>query len=239
MLNDTLILKYSKEDNKDGLENCKKLTKSIVKKHCGRDRFISYRQAYYFACDMDNVLEKARNTEDVMLSVDIALLVLDEAIEAFQYADDSDGDIGMLVSKTMKTISTIIDRNTECDIKIKRQLFKKLLKKSESKIFDGWNDFRINMLEICAQFADIEEFRDQLTEKIKSMIDSNSNNEYKKYSNESMLHILYEIIDEYGTKEESEEFILNNINFSSFRELLINKYIASKNYEKVNGKMYV
>ncbi|CAH0437336.1 Conserved hypothetical protein [Clostridium neonatale] len=71
------------------------------------------------------------------------------------------------------------------------------------------------------------------------MIDSNSNNEYKKYSNESMLHILYEIIDEYGTKKESEEFILNNINFSSFRELLINKYIASKNYEKVNGKMYV
>lgn len=58
MLNDTLILKYSKEDNKDGLKNCKKLIKSIVKKHCGRDRFISYRQAYYFACDMDNVLKK-------------------------------------------------------------------------------------------------------------------------------------------------------------------------------------
>ncbi|CAI3564729.1 hypothetical protein CNEO4_120093 [Clostridium neonatale] len=76
----------------------------------------------------------------------------------------------MIVSKTMKTISTIIDRNTECDIKIKRQLFKKLLKKSESKIFDGWNDFRINMLKICAQFADIEEFRGQLTKKkVKSL----------------------------------------------------------------------
>lgn len=233
MFNDSLILKYLKGDNEKELKNCKKLIKSIVKKYCGRGDFISYRQAYYFACDMDNVLEKSISTEDIMLSVDIALLVLDEAIEAFQYADDSNGDIGMLVSKTMETISTIIDEDTEIDIKVKRQLFKKLLKKSESEIFDGWNDFRISMFKICAQFADIKEFREKLTEKIESMIDSNSDNEYKKYSNESMLHILYEIIDDYGTKEESEEFIHNNINFSSFRELLINKYIAAKNYEKV------
>lgn len=233
MFKETIIMKYSKGDNDKELKNCEKLIKSIVKKHCGRSNFISYKDAYYFANDMENVLEKAMSTENMLLAADIALLVLDEGMEAFQYADDSDGDIGMLVSESMETIKTIIDNNKEIDVNIKEKLFQKLLKKCESKIFDGWNDFRVNMFQVCAQFSEVEELRNQLTEKIKSTIDSNSNDEYKKYSNERMLHILYEMIEKYGTEEESDEFIRNNLKFSSFRELLINKFIASKKYEKV------
>lgn len=233
MFKETIIIKYSKGDNDKELKNCEKLIKSIVKKHCGRSNFISYRDAYYFADDMKTILEKAISTEDMLLAADIAILVLDEGMEALQYADDSGGDIGMLVSESMETIKTIIDSNKEIDVKIKEELFQKLLKKSESKIFEGWNDFRIEMLYVCSHFSDIEEFRNQLTERIKSTIDSNSNDEYKKYSNERMLHILFEIIDEYGTEEESDEFIRNNMKYSSFRELLINKFIALKKYDKV------
>ncbi|WP_251862359.1 hypothetical protein [Clostridium sp. Marseille-Q2269] len=48
---------------------------------------------------MEILLEKATDTDNIILAIDIALLLLNEAIEAFQYADDSNGDIGGLVTK--------------------------------------------------------------------------------------------------------------------------------------------
>jgi len=48
-----------------------------------------------------------------------------------------------------------------------------------------------------------------------------------------MLRILFDLIEEYGTQEEAEQFIKANLNFTSFRELLIEKYMKEKNYHKV------
>lgn len=47
---------------------------------------------------MVGILGKARNTEDSLLALEIIILVLHEAMEAFQYADDSDGEIGEAAS---------------------------------------------------------------------------------------------------------------------------------------------
>lgn len=232
-LKNSLIVRYSKGNSEQELKKCKKLIDSIVRKHLGREGFISYREAGYFARDMEELLEKVRETDDIILTLDIAFLVIDEGIEAFQYADDSDGDVGCLVSETIGLIGEVISYNEDIDINIKEELFEKLLSKSESKIFDDWTDYRIDMLGICAEVATTESLRDKLKIKLNHLIDKNSNNEYMKYSNESMLHILFNMVNKYGTKEDAEQFIKDNLNFSSFRELFINKYIKEKNYEKV------
>ncbi|OOM73782.1 hypothetical protein [Clostridium sp. BL-8] len=232
-LKDSLIVRYSKGNSEQELNKCKKLINSIVRKHLGREGFISYREAGYFVSDMEELLEKIRETEDIVLALDIAFLVIDEGIEAFEYADDSDGDIGYLVSETIDLIGEVISYNEDIDINIKDQLFDRLLNKGESKIFDGWTDYRMGILELCAEVATTEALRDKLKTKLNYLIDKNSNNEYMKYSNERMLHILFNMVNKYDTEEEAEQFIKDNLKFSSFRELFINKYLEEKNYEKV------
>lgn len=232
-LKNSLIVRYSKGNSEQELKKCKKLIDSIVRKHLGRDGFISYKEACYFVNDMEELFEKVRETEDIILALDIAFLVIDEGIEAFQYADDSNGDVGYLVSETIDLIGEIISYNENMDIHIKDELFEKLLIKSESKVFDDWIDYRINMLWLCSEIANTEALRDKLKTKLKYLIDKNSNNEYMKYSNERILHILFNIVNKYGTDIEAEEFIKDNLKFSSFRELFINKYLKEKNYEKV------
>lgn len=91
----------------------------------------------------------------------------------------------------------------------------------------------MDILRLCAEAATTEALRDKLKIKLNYLIDKNSNNENMKYSNESMLHILFNMINNYGIKEEAEQFIKDNLKFSSFREILINKYLKEKNYEKV------
>lgn len=232
-LKNSLIFRYSKGSDSQELEKCKKLISSIVRKYTGREGFIKYGETYDFVSEMEELLEKARNMNDILLALDIAFLVLNEAIEAFQYADDSDGDIGGLVSETIDLIREIISYRKDLDYNIKEKVFNKLLEQGDSKVFDGWEDYKIDLLGVCAEFADIETFRNKLRMKIEYLVNKSSNNEYMKYSNESMLHILFEMIERYGTEEEVEQFIKDNLKFTSFRELFINKYINDKNYHRV------
>lgn len=182
---------------------------------------------------MEDLLDKVRDTDNTLLALDIAFLILDEAIEAFQYADDSNGEIGSLVSETIDLIGETAIEGDALDINLREKVFNKLLEHIDSKIFDDWEEYKIDILRICSKFTDIEVLREKLRMKIEDLVNKNSSDEYVKYSNESMLRILFDMIEEYGTKEEAEEFIKDNLKFTSFRELFIDKYIKERNYHRV------
>lgn len=232
-LKNSLIVRYSKGDDTQEIEKCKKLINSIVRKYTGREGFITYRETYGFVSEMEDLLEKVRDTEDTLLALDITFLLLNEDIEAFQYADDSNGEIGSLVTETLELVGEIVIDSDDLDIDLRKQIFNKLLEQSDSKVFDGWEEYKIDILRFCTEFADIEVLRKKLRMKIEYLVNTYSSDEYKKYSNESMLQMLLEMIEEYGTKEEAEQFIKDNLKFTSFRELFINKYIKDKNYHRV------
>jgi hypothetical protein len=182
---------------------------------------------------MEDLLGKIKNTEDILLALDIAFLLFNEAVEAFQYADDSNGEIGSLVNETIDMIKEIVMKIDISNINLREKVFNKILEESNNEVFGGWDEYKIEMLRLCTEFADVEEFREKLREKIEYLLNKNLNKEYGKYMNESMMRILFDMIKKYGTKKEEDNFIRDNRVFTYFRELLINKYIKEKNYHKV------
>ena len=232
-LKNSLIVRYSKDNDSQELEKCKRLIASIVREYTGREHSIPYRQTYEFVRDMEEILEKARCTVDTLMAMDIAILLVDEAMRAFHYADDSNGEIGCLAFEAMSLIEEIaIDRN-DLNENVREEIFNKLLNLSDSKAFHGWDDYRINILKLCALFADIEDLREKLRLKIEDFVKKNLENANEEYICDKMLQILLGIIEKYGTKEEADKLINDNIYFTSFREMLINKYIEEKDYRKV------
>lgn len=232
-LENSLIIRYSKVDNDQELKLCKKHIEAIVSKYAGREDFIPYGDTYDYVDEMEDLLERSRNTDDILLAFDIAFMVLNEAIEAFQYADDSNGAIGYLASETIELIKEIITDCADLDISIREMIFNKVLAQSDNKAFNRWEDYKIDLLRLCIEFADIEALREQFKKKIEYIISKNSSNEYKEYYNEQMLQILFQIIDTYGCEEDAVAFIKENTKYTSFRELLISKYIKEKNYSRV------
>ena len=166
ILEQSLLVRYSRGDDKVELEKCQDLINKIVRKFTDREGFIKYRETSAFVREMDAVVKKARSTENPFLAFDIAWLLLEEAIGAIQYADDSDGDIGGLVTDSLQLISEIVTNVNENDQDQKGELFEKLLVQIDNQIFDGWEDFQIDLLHICFEFADDETRRKQLRTKI-------------------------------------------------------------------------
>lgn len=231
-LKNSLLVKYSNGDSDQELRACKELINGIIRKYTAREGFIKYRDTSFFVRELDEKAVKALNTDNVLIALDIAFLLLDEAIGAFQYADDSGGDIGCLVTETLEIIEEIIDGREESAHQ-ESQLFEKLLAKTDSEIFEDWIDYKIELLAICFAFAEDEAYRQQLIDRIESNINESTTDRYAHYGNESMLDLLFQLIEHYGTKDEVEQFIFQHLSFSSFREKLLNKYMLENNYDKV------
>ncbi|MEI3614117.1 SWIM zinc finger family protein [Pseudogracilibacillus sp. SO30301A] len=231
-LEKSLLFKYGNGDEQQELKACQELINTIVRKYTGREGFIKYRDTSDFVSELEGVIEKARNMENVLVAVDIALLLLGEAINAFSYADDSSGNIGSLAMESLELIEEIVSR---CDnINNQRvEVFEKLLAQTDNKIFDDWSDYRTDLLNICSEFANDEKLRERFIIKIESILDNNPNDYYSKYENERLLQLLFKITEKYGNQKEAEQFIHEHLQFSSFREKLLNRYLHEKNYEKV------
>ncbi|BBI35605.1 hypothetical protein [Cohnella abietis] len=227
-----LIVKYAKGDHSKQIQSCKRAIDSIVKKYVGREHFIPYRETYSFAMDMLALLENTNGEQDESLALEIAVLVLEEGIAAFQYADDSNGDIGMLVEEVLECIREIASSLDQQELSVRMSFFERLLSVSESGIFQGWEDFQISIFHICAGFADVEKLREQLEGTISNQIVSNANDSYQKYSNEALHKILFQLIQQYGSKEEANKFVSEHLHFTYFRELAINISMESLDYRR-------
>ncbi|NFA43603.1 hypothetical protein EXM65_13690 [Clostridium botulinum] len=229
-LKNSIIVKYSKCGDTQQIDGIKNLIDSIVRKYTGREGFITYRDVSIFTNEMEDLLELVRREKNILLSLDIAVLFLYECIEAFQYADDSNGEIGDLVTETLDLIEEIIINSDESDINLREIMLNKLLLTVDNTVFDGWEDYRVDLLKICVEFSDVKEFRNKLKIKIEDLINKSSNKDYMKYINESMLEIIFQMLDKYSTNEEVENFIKKNIQFTYFREMLINRYMNEGKY---------
>ncbi|WP_252502127.1 SWIM zinc finger domain-containing protein [Sporosarcina sp. Marseille-Q4943] len=231
ILHNELLFNYATVDEQHEFARCKKMIDSIIEKYVGREGFITYKHVSGFADELSGVLHKAETLKDPMIAIDIAGLLLIEGMKSFQYADDSGGDIGGLIDGAIKTMHMIAD--VPLGIAEQSEMLDKLIHLSKSDVFEGWDDFRIDVLGVCMKFAGNEQLRKTLTNELESMIKDSSANHYGRYANERIFNLLYDIIETHGTMEEARQFLQENINYPSFRKQLMQYEMKEGNYESV------
>ncbi|WP_432357118.1 hypothetical protein [Sporosarcina sp. UB5] len=227
-----LLFNYSiYEDEKQEIARCKRLIDSIVDKYLGKEGFITYNNAGDFADELSGVLNKVETLKDPLMAIEIAGLVLNEGVQSFQYADDSNGDIGGLIDETIQTMHLIT--NASLEIVVQNELFDKLIHLSKSDVFEGWDDFRIDVLGICSKFAGNEQIRMTLMNELASKIDDAAEGHYDRYANERIHNLMYDIIEAHCPTEEARQFLREHINYPSFRKRLMQYEMDEGNYENV------
>lgn len=227
----SLIKRYAPTNDRDLLQSCKIQIKSIVQKHQGREGVITYRNASDFTEELEEVLENIIESTTTMVALEVAGAVFEEALEAFQYTDDSDGDVGYLVDRSFDKIREIVQNRSKEDNE--ELLMDWISSQSENPELAGWDDFRIELLSICTEFADNVVLRSKLQGLLESKIVDQSDNWSHDYKNERILLLLYSLLETHGTQQEAMDFLHEHVSHSSFREKLIEMAMDSGEYETV------
>lgn len=232
-LEESLILRYSDGNNEQELKQVTKLIRRIVNKYAGRGGFIAYGEISDYVDEMVGILEKARNTADSLLALEIIILVLHEAMEAFQYTDDSDGEIGGLASDCIEVMEELVLVEKFSDSSSNQKLFNRLLEDSDDHAYDDWQEYTIDILRLCAEVADTEALRVLLRARVMAYLDKSDTDGFSTYYAAPLLQILHRLIVVYGTDAEALQFEEENSAHASFREMLIERAKKENNFEKV------
>ncbi|MEG1411791.1 MAG: hypothetical protein RR904_07160 [Bacilli bacterium] len=230
LLQEKIIYKYSKYDYKEELDKTKKILSSIVEKYAYIDGFIYDKDVCELTEGIRVILEKSKNMSNKLLSIEINFLVLEEVLKSYDYIHDytffANGMVSEITQTTMYIGSTIIDDN------IREQIFNMILEESKKKIFDEFDDYRVDLLRACDIFIGKKHIADKMKLHIESLIDNQSDNLYIQSRNEKLLEIIYYAIVAFYNEKEVNKFIEDNIKYAFFRHLLILRYLEKRNYKK-------
>ncbi len=198
---------------------------SILQSAAGRDGWIGWSDMKYVVNTSEPFLENAEkylannNFENVFF---ISTALLEEMTEAFQYGDDSNGDLGYFVESAMELLSKLA--REKLPKVLKEKIFKYCISSFNQRLFDGW-DWHLRMLHIACEFIDKESDANIIL----SCLDT-INGEYERERAQSFkLDLLRRFKDE----KEVEKYIEKHISNSSIRTEEIEKAYKNKDFERV------
>lgn len=197
--------------------------KAIVKSYKGREGFIYYRDCGAFARELHVLLKQPDPAREIALALETGLLVLEEAVKAFQYADDSNGDIGALAMQAVAVIEQLAHQLDKGDDAGRERFFRRLLTVSDSETFQGWSDFPLELLRICSSFADDEAYRTQLRGHLESRLAANGPDKPRTFKEEELLELLFALVEQYGSDDEAADLAKKHVKLPFFRQWLIDQ----------------
>lgn len=197
---------------------------SILQTATGRDGWIDWSGMKYVANTTEPFLENAEkyltnnNFENVFF---ISTALLEEMTEAFQYGDDSNGDLGYFVESAMELLSKLTKE--KLPEALKKEIFEYCILMFKKQLFDGW-DWHLGILHIACDLIEKEDEADIILNCLDTV-----NGEYEREQAQSFK---LNLISQFKGKEEVEKYINKHISNSSIRKQEIEKAFEDKNFEK-------
>jgi hypothetical protein len=198
---------------------------SILQTAAGRDGWIGWSDMKYVVNTTEPFLENAQkylanNSFENVFFISIALL--EEMTEAFQYGDDSNGNLGYFIESAMELLSNLTQE--KLPNLLKQELFEYCISSFNKKLFEGW-DWHLGMLHTACELIDKESDADIIIDCLDSV-----NGDYERERAQSFkLDLLRKFKDE----KEVEKYINKHISNSSIRTKEIEKAFKTNNFERV------
>jgi len=198
---------------------------SILQSAAGREGWIGWSDMKYVVNTTEPFLENAEkylannNFENVFF---ISTTLLEEMTEAFQYGDDSNGDLGYFVESAMELLSKLAQE--KLPKALKEEIFEYCISAFNQKLFDGW-DWHLGILHIACELVEQESDADTIL----SCLDT-INGDYEREQAQSFK---LDLLRKFKSEKEVEKYINKHISNSLIRTKEIEKAFESKNFERV------
>lgn len=219
----------------DEKEKWVRLMRRYIEQAEDEDGFINYHNCQHAVEGTYKVLERAQRAcdeEEYELAVDLALCVMGEMVDMLQYADDSAGDVGMVIDEVNCLLTMITDRIPAG--LTAEACFLNILHEASQRRYHGWFEWRIDLLHFCAVLVRNHRQREQLEQYLKKIFleleEKDQNTFSHQYESEAIALLQYELISRFDGKKAAADFLHENRYFSRFRELAIQEALSAKDY---------
>ncbi|MDR1705843.1 MAG: SWIM zinc finger domain-containing protein, partial [Clostridiales bacterium] len=228
-IKDKILLKFS--DDRGMAERARSLIKSAVKRAMRRG-FVEY-------ADVDSAVEgaeaalklaeKQREAGNLFECAEICVIVAEEMMDLMNSCDDSDGTAGGMISEAISLISDMTGNIPE-GYHDADKLLKRLMSHADSKIYDGWTDWRMDILAACVPLCGDSARRGTFESYFTRMRMKGDENEWgRRYAERSVQRIALSLISRFDGPERAEAFMAENLDNPDFRREFIEMALRKGN----------
>lgn len=228
-LRQSLLFQFGSQE--DEMEQSRKLVKEHMRPF-GPGRFWEYGEVNNALEGAWTVLDRARlcAETDCARSVGLCLAVLPEAVDLLSYCDDSGGEVGEVISTCIITMEKAIQAGLHILPAEKRAaLFRLILAEAMADVYNGWEDFRVDMLKILVLFCQDKPLLEKLSQVLEQERVRNQDKPYRYYS-EAVATLQLDLLERLANPQQARQFIADNLAFTSFRKRAIENAMSSGEY---------
>jgi hypothetical protein len=226
-----LLLRYSEKT--DVVQHARDLIKTSIKSVSHRG-FVEYEDMHHVIDAASTVLNMADDvvaTGDVLDAVSLPLVVLEEIMAIIDDCDDSDGDIDGILSEAIEQIEEFLSSSSR-EEKEAETLFDMIFTNATSKIYNGWNEWRMKILSILIPLCQNHVNREKLEQYLSDGKSSSTTDWGKKYEKKEKQALQLQIIRTFDGNAAAKQYLERNVDNSDFRRVIIENAISDGNFEK-------
>jgi hypothetical protein len=228
-IKDKILLRFS--DGRGMAEQVRSLIKSAVRRAIRRG-FVEY-------ADVDSAVEgaeaalklaeKQREAGNLFGCAEICVIVAEEMMDLMDSCDDSNGTAGGMISEAISLISDMTD-NIPRGYHDADKLFKHLMGHADSKIYDGWMDWRMDILAACVPLCGDPARRGIFESYFTQARMKGGRNEWeRRYADRAVQRIALSLISRFDGPKRAEAFMAKNLGNPDFRKEFIEKALRKGN----------
>ena len=200
---------------------------------CMHRGFISYRDMNRALTGAETALlylqDHLSQTDDLLLAVDFAHMVLVETMAILNCGDDSDGGVGYIIEQTLEEIRHLYELQiADAPSAEQRTFFERILSIAGSDLFRGWDHWNAELLDICIEIADEQpDLRSrvlQLHEEDMRRCEQDRSSYSSSYRLESAQKATYELLCRWKDAQSAQQFLISHPENEGFRQILIQQY---------------
>jgi len=225
------IIKASSSDK----EEYRQIIQDAVDAVRGRHGYIGYWQASKAVSGAEMILDKAQEffeKKQPARVLPICQCVLEEMVPLLQEADDSNGSIGDVIGSAFESLYECARQAENAkNAGFRKELLAHLLKECGHKRYEGWSDWRWELLRIAGAVVQTLQEREKLFDRIDEVEDKYSyKDDWSRYDHERATVIKMAVIERLGTREDAEAFLNQHLDCTPLREHAIERAFKRKDY---------
>ena len=191
--------------------------------------WLNFRSQSHLSSIVSEVAEAAAELRDAGNyegAIDIYFTILEYGIECINHSDDSMGYLGMIMDDGIQGLHALIDPDVcTLDEDSRHAFMDRCWNCIEENMFDGW-DWHVDMYDFLADLVNCDEEYKELNE----AIDKDKHLD-KDFYGRRMMSIKRQIVTKWHGAKAGEEFKLQNLQVTEFREDAIRDAIGKSDFQ--------
>ena len=196
--------------------------------------YIGWSSCDNICMDMHDCLDMCAETLEMrgyMVALEAATYILVSGVKLASHADSSSGMLTDVIMCTYELIEKCAKEIEKQDKQMRDQAFTLIIKEARKSVFDGWTDWRYDLLKCGICLCD-EKSAKKLEKVLDTLLEISREDYYPEYTKKEDLIIRYLLHRHLYGKKNTQKELYQNIAINELRIIAIKDAMEDKNYDE-------